>query len=765
MSPTPASSIDERVRQLSIREKATLVSGASFWRTAAVESAGIESALLTDGPHGVRYQTAANDHLGLGASVPATAFPTASSTGSTWNPELLRLMGEALGAECRSHGVDVLLGPGVNIKRSPLCGRNFEYFSEDPVLSGALGSAWVAGVQSQGVGASVKHFAANNQETERMRISAEVDERTLRELYLPAFEKTVTDARPATVMASYNRINGTFASENTWLLTDVLRDEWGFDGYVVSDWGAVRSACAALAAGLDLEMPSSGGRSADAIVAAIERGELDESLLDRAVTRIVSVHERLRASRTSSSADLDAHHELARRIAAEGAVLLKNEGPLLPLDPTGAGAIAVIGEFARTPRYQGAGSSHIVPTRIDDALTAIRAATTRQVFFAPGYTLGDGSDSDAETLMIQAQRIATGAEVVVLFLGLPDASESEGFDRTSLKLPEAQLELVARVAEVNPNIVVVLSNGGVVDVSEFAGVPALLEMWLAGQAGGSAAADLLFGASEPSGRLAETIPLALTDTPAFVNWPGSGGAVHYGERMYVGYRWYDTTDRAVAYPFGHGLSYTSFTYDDLTVDIPDAAVAAATVEVTVRNVGPREGHEVVQIYVADLEASVDRPTRELKGFAKVRLRTGESTRVRIDLGARSFAFWSQTGWTVEPGSFRIEVGSSSRQIRLSQEIDLDVPSPLRPLTAESSVAEWFADPIGRPMVTQALSVLGGADSSPGGLGATDAMAMVASMPLVSLFAFGAPDPEGIVASLLHAVHAASDPAPAATDDR
>lgn len=757
---TSHASAEDLVRGLSLLQKATLVSGASFWRTAAIEEADVEGAVLSDGPHGVRYQGADHDHLGLGGSEPATAFPTASATGSSWNPQLLERMGRALGDEARALGVDVLLGPGVNIKRSPLCGRNFEYFSEDPFLSGALGTAWVEGVQSRGVGASVKHFAANNQETDRMRVSAEVDERSLREIYLPAFERIVREARPATVMASYNRINGTFASENSWLLSELLRGDWDFDGYVVSDWGAVRNPAAALAAGLDLEMPGTGG-SARAIVEAVESGDLREGTLDRAVVRILTVHERLRAAREeAASVDHDAHHELARQLAVESSVLLKNSGQLLPLDPDTGGAIAVIGEFARSPRYQGAGSSHIVPTRLDDALTAIRRATSRSVMFAPGYALADDDAHDPEALIGEAEVHAARADVVVLFLGLPARDESEGFDRTTLALPARQLELLGRVAAVNPRVVVVLNNGGVVDLRDVVdAAETVLEMWLPGQAGGSAAAELLFGFAEPSGRLAETIPLALADTPAFVNWPGSEGEVHYGERIYVGYRWYDKVSRDVAFPFGHGLGYTSFAYADLEVRVPDSRAAGATVEVTVKNTGSRAGSEVVQVYVGDPEATLDRPLRELKGFAKVRLEPGEEARVSIALDERAFAFWSAEGWVVEPGAFDIEVGASSRDIRAARRIRLDVPARKRELTADSTVAEWFADPVGKPIVARALSVMGDKDATSGGLGAADAMTMVASLPLVSLFAFGVSEPESVVQSLLEQVRAAPTDAP------
>ncbi|MEW1847455.1 glycoside hydrolase family 3 C-terminal domain-containing protein [Nonomuraea angiospora] len=729
---TDGRSVAER---LTLEEKARLVSGASFWTTAEVSHAGVPAALLTDGPHGVRLQRSGVDHLGLADSMPATAFPTAAALGSSWDDGLLREVGEALAVEARALGVDVLLGPGVNMKRSPLCGRNFEYFAEDPLLAGVMGAAWVAGLQSRGVGASVKHFAANNQETDRMRVSAEVDERTLREIYLRAFEHVVREARPATIMCSYNRVNGVYASENPWLLTTVLREEWGFDGYVVSDWGAVHDPVAAVRSGLDLEMPGTGGRSAAAIVEAVRAGELSEEVLDVAVERLVSTHERLREGRADAAPDFDAHHALARRVAAECAVLLKNDGGLLPLDPESGGPIAVLGEFARTPRYQGAGSSLINPTRLDDALTAIRAATSREVAFAPGFRL-DGEPDAA--LLAEAVEAARGAAAVLLFLGEPSEAESEGFDREDLDLPEAQLRLLEAVAAVNPSVAVVLSNGGVVltgPLTEHAA--ALLEMWLAGQAGGGAAADLIFGHADPSGRLAETVPHRLSDTPAHVNWPGSEGQVLYGERLYIGYRWYDRTGRDVAFPFGFGLSYTTFAYSDLAVHVPDPARAEARVEVTVTNTGTREGAEVVQVYVSDPVADVDRPERELRGFRKVRLAPGESARVAIELDARAFSYWSTRHgrWVAEPGEYGVHVGRSSRDLLLEQRVHLDVEPPQAALTADGTLQEWLAHPRGRKIVEEVL--LKAADGQQSFFTDPASQALIAQIPLATLLSMGA----------------------------
>ncbi|MGN8132389.1 beta-glucosidase [Paenarthrobacter sp. 22069] len=719
------------VSELTLEEKAGLVSGGSFWTTRAVERLDIPSVTMTDGPHGVRMQRASADHLGINESEPATSFPTAAATGSTWNPELLEEMGRALGTESRALGVDILLGPGVNIKRSPLCGRNFEYFSEDPLLSGALGAAWVNGIQSVGVGASLKHFAANNQETDRMRISAEVDERTLREIYLPAFENTVRSAQPATIMCSYNRLNGVFLSQNSRVLEEILRGDWGYDGYVVSDWGAVVDPVASVSSGLDLEMPSTGDRSPQRIVEAVRSGKLDESALDKAVSRVLTVHDRLLTDRADAGAvDFAAHHDLARRIAAESTVLLANDGDLLPLDPARGGPIAVIGEFAHTPRYQGAGSSHINPVQLDDALTAIIDATDRQVAFAPGFTL-DGTTN--QLLHEEAVALAATSSVVLLFLGLPAAEESEGFDRTHLGLPEAQLALLKAIAAVNSKVAVVLSNGGVVTLDGVSGVaPAILETWLGGQASGSAAADIIFGASEPGGRLAETIPHSLAHTPAHVNWPGNDGVVRYGEGVFVGYRWYDATDRAVAFPFGFGLSYTSFEYSNLSVSVPDAATARAIVEFTITNTGARPGSDVAQVYVSDLESSVQRPLRELKGFEKVHLAPGERRTVRIELDARAFAFWGRAGWTVEPGTFRIEAGFNSQDLPLSTDITLEVPAPPVPLDKNSTLEEWLSRPISAGVLQAAMSEMG----QGAGLVADEETArLFGSMPLPTLLNF------------------------------
>ncbi|HYH91190.1 MAG TPA: glycoside hydrolase family 3 C-terminal domain-containing protein, partial [Solirubrobacteraceae bacterium] len=717
---------------------------------APVPRLGIPAITLSDGPHGLRRQPDEGDHVGISGSLPATCFPTASALGSSFDPVLVRRVGAAIGEEALSQDVQVVLGPGINIKRSPLCGRNFEYFSEDPMVSGVLGAALVEGVQSQGVGASVKHFAANNQETDRLRVSADVDERTLREIYLPGFERVVTEARPWTVMCAYNRVNGTYASQHRWLLTDVLRGEWGFDGLVMSDWGAVCDRVAALAAGLDLEMPPHLGVSDAAIVSAVRAGTLDEALLDRAVARTLALLDRALAAANATATsvagprgfDADGHHALAREAAAECAVLLKNAGSLLPLQPSAGDTIAVIGEFARTPRFQGAGSSQVNPTRVDVPLDELRAAAPDgvEVAFAAGFGVGGATDDDEGGLADEATALATRASAVVVFLGLPAAAESEGYDRTHLELPADQTALLARLAAANPRLVVVLSNGSAVRLSAWEHhAAAVLECWLAGQAGGGAAADLLLGAANPCGRLAETLPLRLEDTPSYLTFPGEAGHVRYGEGVFVGYRGYDALDREVGYPFGHGLSYTSFAYADLDatvcgrVEDGDLAVEVAC---RVTNTGRRRGKEVVQLYVGDVAASVARPPRELKRFAKVNLDAGESAKVAFRLCARDLSYWSTTasGWTLEGGDFELAIGASSRDVRLRTTLDVAAP-PLRVRLDEmATLHEWLEDPDGAALLHEVV----GTDASgrPRGiLGNHELLALIGNFPIGRLAAF------------------------------
>jgi beta-glucosidase len=685
--------VDAVIAALTVEEKAALCLGSDFWHTAPVPRLDVPAIMVSDGPHGLRAQPEEKDHLGLSGSLPATCFPTASALASSWHPALFGEIGRALAIEALACGVSVVLGPGINMKRSPLCGRNFEYLSEDPWLAGELAVAMVDGVQSRGIGTSLKHFAANNQEEDRLRVSADVDERTLREIYLPAFERVVTKAQPWTVMCAYNKVNGTFASEHHWLLTSVLRDEWGFEGLVVSDWGAVHDRVAALAAGLDLEMPPNLGVSDQAIVDAIAHGTLAESVLDQAVGRVLRlVGAAQSALAPGATFDVDAHHDLARRAAYESAVLLKNDGGALPLRPAPGETIAVIGEFARTPRYQGAGSSQVNATRVDTALDELTRLVepSVQVRFA-----ADTTDAAVE--------LARLADHVVMFLGLPASAESEGFDRTHIDLPPDQLELLSAVAAVHDRVVVVLANGSAVRLSPWDGqVAAILECWLSGQASGGAAAALLLGRANPSGKLAESIPLRLEDNSSYLNFPGDSGHVRYGEGIFIGYRGYDRAKQDVSHPFGFGLSYTTFSVTDVTVEVHGAVGSdlRADVSATVTNTGPVGGAEVVQVYVADLVSTVARPVRELKAFARVSLEPGASERVMMTLDERSFAFWSivHGRWAVEAGEFEIGVGTSSRDLVDRAVISLDAPSLAAPLNAMSTLQEWLADPAGSALL-------------------------------------------------------------------
>ncbi|MFF1632409.1 glycoside hydrolase family 3 C-terminal domain-containing protein [Leifsonia sp. NPDC058248] len=747
-----------RAAALSTEEKAALTSGKSFWESEGVDRVGIPSIYLTDGPHGVRKQREGGDHLGIGDSVPATCFPPAVALGSSWDAELLERVGRALGEEAKTEDVGVLLGPGINIKRSPLCGRNFEYLSEDPILSGRLGAALVNGLQSQGVGASLKHFAANNQETDRMRVSADIDERPLRELYLRGFQHVVEHAQPWTVMCSYNRINGVYASENPWLLTSVLRDEWGFDGVVVSDWGAVNKRVAALVAGLDLEMPSSNGVTDAQLVAAVADGTLSESVLDTAADRIIDLVQKVVDQQDASADyDRDAHHALAREVAGRSVVLLKNDG-VLPLRPAAGRTIAVIGEFARTPRYQGAGSSEIVPTKLDNALDEIRAlAGDATVTFTAGYPSGEASD-DAAALTAEAAAAARTADDVLVFLGLPAEDESEGFDREHLELPTAQTELLEAVLAESDRVTVVLSNGGVVRVSGWADrAEAIVEGWLLGQAGGGAVADVLFGVVNPSGRLAESIPLRLEDTPAFLNFPGEAGHVRYGEGLFVGYRDYDARDAAVSFPFGHCLSYTTFDFSGLSVSGSDAGI---DVSLTVANTGDRDGREVVQVYLSVPGSSVSRPVRELKGFANVAVAAGASETVTIRIPNEDLAYYdiAQSKWIVEGGEYEVTVGASSRDLRGNATVSLAGDAGIPLLSAESTIGEWLKHPIGGQILAGALAQAG--DAGIAGMLADPAlMRMAESMPLNRVAAFpGSPVTSDQIDQLVAAANGAAVPA-------
>ncbi|HWO11542.1 MAG TPA: glycoside hydrolase family 3 C-terminal domain-containing protein [Polyangiaceae bacterium] len=709
-SPAQPAAFHERARELvsamTLEEKAALCSGRDFWTTKPIERLGLGSICLTDGPHGVR-KAAGTDFTN---SAPATCFPTASALACSWDVALLREVGEALGREARAQDVQVLLGPGLNMKRSPLCGRNFEYFSEDPTLAGKLAAAHVAGVQSQGVGASLKHFAANNQEYERTTTNSNVDERTLHEIYLRAFEIAVRESAPWTVMSAYNQVAGVFASEHPLLLDEVLRKRWGFEGAVVSDWGAVNDRVAGIRAGLHLEMPSSQGENDRRIVEAVRRGELPEARLDQVVVELTRVLLCALARRDPSApCDLDRHHALARRAAAESMVLLSNQN-FFPLDPRRPLRVALIGQFAKTPRYQGAGSSQIRPTRVSDVYSALVALTegSWQTSFAPGY-LPDGSTNDA--LIQEATRQARGADLALVFAGLPDSFESEGFDRKDLSLASGHERLIETVAGAQPNTGVVLMNGSAVSMPWAGGVRAILEAWLAGQAGGEALADAIIGRINPSGKLSETFPLRLEDTPAFLDFPGREGEARYGERVFIGYRYYERRRITPLFPFGHGLSYTSFKYSDLEL-VPAGAADAErgvlyTASVTVKNTGGRAGQEIVQLYVGEEQSRLLRPPKELRHFAKLALEAGESRSVSFELGHRDFAYYDVRvhDWVADRGRFTLFVGGSSAGPFLTWSVRLDVERPYPPLSRESRFKDFAEHPRARGVYRQELDAL------------------------------------------------------------
>lgn len=665
--------------QMTLEEKASLCSGADFWRLKGVPRLGIPSIMVTDGPHGLRKQEGKSDHVGLNDSAPATCFPTASCTAASWDRSLMERIGAALGEECQAADVAVILGPAINIKRSPLCGRNFEYISEDPYLSGELAAALISGVQSQGVGTSLKHFAANSQETCRMTNDSVVDERTLREIYLAGFETAVKKAQPWTVMCAYNKINGTFASENPWLLTEVLKEQWGHEGLVVTDWGANNDRVAGLKAGQDLEMPASGGYTDRQIVEAVTQGRLDEAVLDRAVSRILDLIDKAVSHKKAGARfDAAAHHALARQAAGQSAVLLKNEGNLLPLK---AGEpVALIGGFAKTPRYQGAGSSLIHPLQLDSAYNEMQARGLPMTY-AQGYPLD--SDQPDEALIAEACRAAAAAQAAVVFAGLPASYESEGFDRSHMDMPAAHNELIRRVCQVQPRTVVVLSGGAPVAMPWLEQAPAVLNLYLGGEASGSAAVDLLYGDVNPSGKLAETYPLSLEDTPCYGNFAAHGLTSEYREGLFVGYRYYDSAQKPVCFPFGFGLSYTRFAYHDLQLSRSALREGEGlSLQVTITNTGRRAGAESFQVYVRAPQGPAYRPEKELKGFGKVFLEPGESKTVTVQLDSRAFAYYNPLihDWYVASGSYRVLVGASSRDIRLEAPVEVaslrpDAPQP------------------------------------------------------------------------------------------
>ncbi len=658
------------LNQLTLEEKVGLCSGKNFWNLRGIERLGIPEIMLTDGPHGLRKKNPEGKQGGLSDSVPTTAFPTAATTACSWDPELIYEMGVALGEECLEEKVSVILGPGVNMKRSPLCGRNFEYFSEDPLLAGELAAGWINGVQSMNVGTSMKHFAANSQETRRMTIDSVMDERTLREIYLPAFEIAVKKAQPWTVMNAYNRLNGTYCSENKHLQEEILRDEWGFEGIVVTDWGAANNRVEGLINGNELEMPSSGGYNDDKILNAVKDGSLDEAILDKRADAMLSLMLKSKAAlKEDYKYDRDAHNDLAAKIAAQSMVLLKNEDNILPL--ASDKKIAVIGEMARAPRYQGAGSSLLNPPKLTDAFEGLESCGIK-ASYAPGYD--KKKDVISDVMVDDAKKVAADADVVLLFIGLTEDYESEGYDRHHIGLPKSHNHLAEEILKVNKNVVVVLSGGAPVTMPWLSQVKAVLNGYLGGQASGTAIAQLLTGQVNPSGKLAETYPLSLEDVPCAKYYPGKALLAEHPEGIYIGYRYYDTAAKEVLFPFGFGLSYTKFEYSDLKLSA-DSIKDTDTLKVTykVKNVGSADGAEISQLYVADKESTIYRPAKELRGFNKTFLKAGEEKEITIELSKRAFAYYNVNinDWHVESGEFEIMVGASSRDIRLSAAVNVE----------------------------------------------------------------------------------------------
>lgn len=657
---------------MTLEEKASLCSGKDFWHLKSIERLGIPEIMVCDGPHGLRKQNAENKKVGIGNSYPATCFPTAVTTACSWDRELIYKMGQALAEECLQHGVSVLLGPGVNMKRSPLCGRNFEYFSEDPELAGEMGAAFIEGVQSMGVGTALKHFAGNSQEMKRMTSNSIIDDRALREIYLRAFEKAVKKSQPWMVMNAYNLLNGTYCSENDWLQNKVLRDEWGFEGAVVSDWGAVNDRVAGLNGGNDLEMPSSGGINDRKIVEAVECGVIDENTLDERVDKIVDII--LKGAENKKAGykyDVNAHNLLARQIAEQSMVLLKNEDNVLPLKRVDGEYVAVIGSFVDNPRYQGAGSSIINPTMIDSGRRAFNNSPI-SVKFADGYDRS-GKRKNEDAYITEACNLAKNASKAVVFIGLTDDYESEGFDRSTMKLPEGHNRLVEAVSRVNDNVIVVIEGGSPVEMPWADNVKAILNAYLGGQSVSPAIVDVLTGKANPCGKLAETYPVCLKDTPTSFRYPDSKEDVQYRESIFIGYRYYDKTEKNVRFPFGHGLSYTSFEYSDIKLKKKNLTKGeGARVTFTIKNIGSLAGSEIAQVYVGKTDSKVFRAPKELKGFTKIWLAPGEEKKVTVELDDRAFAFWNTAteDWCVESGEYKILVGSSSRDIRLESAVKM-----------------------------------------------------------------------------------------------
>lgn len=742
--------LKQLVSQMTLEEKAGMCSGLDFWHLKHVERLGIPEVMVSDGPHGLRKQDQTADHLGMNDSIKAVCFPPAALSACSFDRDLLHEMGESIGREAQANDVSVVLGPAVNIKRSPLCGRNFEYYSEDPYLAGEIAASFINGVQSEHVGTSIKHFAANSQEYHRMSSSSDADERTLREIYFPAFETAVKKAQPYTFMCSYNKINGTFASENPWLLTDVLRGDWGFEGYVMSDWGAVNERVPGLKAGLDLEMPSSGGSTDAEIIQAVKDGTLDEAVLDQAVERILRIIFLWEDNRRPQPFTMEEDHALARHIAEESMVLLKNENVLpLALEEK----VAFIGGFAEKPRFQGGGSSHINSFRIDSALSSLPEGAN--VTYAKGFPAnGDVYD---ETLAAEAVEAAKAADKAVIFAGLPDSFESEGYDRTHMRLPDCQNRLISEILKVQPNTIVVLHNGSPVELPWKNEVKGILEAYLGGQAAGSAVNNLLYGKANPCGKLAETFPEKLSDNPSYLFF-GDEHNVEYREGIFVGYRYYDAKEMEVAFPFGFGLSYTTFAYSNLRVDkesLTDQDTLTVSVDVT--NTGSMAGKEIVQLYVRDLTGSASRPDHELKNFAKVALAPGETKTVTMTLDKRSFAWYSTelADWYAANGEYELLIGASSRDIRLTAKVTMTGSRPLPfAIHANTTLGELCRDErtsaLASGLAQKVLESMGIGSSEAASEAITEEMnqGMIESMPLRALRSFGnlsREDLDGIIA--------------------
>lgn len=676
--------IKDIVEALTLEEKAGLCSGQDFWHLKSIKRLGLQAIMITDGPHGLRKQLGSADHVGLQNSVPSTCFPTASATACSWDRDLMREMGKAIAEECIQEGVSVILGPGANIKRSPLCGRNFEYISEDPFHTGVIASALINGIQSMGIGTSLKHYAMNNQETRRMTIDAVVDERTQREIYLAGFEKAVTDSQPWTVMCSYNRVDGTYLSDHKRLLKEILKEEWGHTGLVVTDWGACNDRVEGIRAGLELEMPASFGINDKRIIDAVEKGNLSVELLDKAAERIIELILKSMVNlRPEYKYSIPDHHRLARRIAGESMVLLKNDG-VLPFSKTEK--IAVIGEFAVMPRYQGAGSSLINPTKLD-TLCKILDDQKLLYEYARGYDIS--SDIPNQSMIDDAKKLAAGTDKVLVLAGLTENYESEGFDRKHLRMPESHNELIRQIISVNENVTVVLMNGAPVEMPWIGGVKGVLEAYLGGQAGSGAIIDILYGEINPSGKLAETFPVKLEDTPSYRYFPGYTRTVEYREGIYIGYRYYDKFEKNVLFPFGYGLSYTKFSYTDMKVLKTGQYEYAVSLKLS--NTGETAGAEVVQLYMESPETGIYKAKKELKGFEKVYLEPGETKTVTMNLNKRSFAFYNINipGWHVEKGDYRILVGASSRDISMDACIALEASSETEVPDYSKSAPEYY----------------------------------------------------------------------------